>query len=192
MKNLALLLLTVTPFFTTFSSENVAFLDGTFLDADIYRAKGFEPDKNGVILTVNKKIYIHHFPRTGKNLAPSYFYMHSPNPYNMAKCIPSRLSFFNFQSYTLVEMREDIIKMSIPLKKKVEAIKAIDLAMMGNFTAKITKASTTSKYAVNMWQTSCEIKFAYFFEKGIAVWGKDLKPFKKDNSANRSRAFTKK
>ena len=192
MKKIAILLVTITQVFTTFPAENVAFLDGTFLKADMYRVKGFEPNGKGVILTVNKKIYIHHFPRTGKNLAPSYFYMHSPNPYNMAKCTPSRLSFFNFQSYTLVEMRGDIIKMNIPLKKKVEAVKAIDSAMMGNFPAKLTKPSLTSKYAVNMWQTSCEIRFAYFFEKGIAVWGKDLKPFKKNNLVNQGRAFTKK
>ena len=190
MKKIALLLVTITQVFTTFPAENVAFLDGTFLNADIYRAKGFEPDKKGVILTVNKKIYIHHFPRTGKNLAPSYYYMHSPNPYNMAKCTPSRLSFFNFQSYTLVEMREDIIKMSIPLKKKVEAVKAIDLAMMGNFPAKLTKH--TSEHAVEMWQTSCKIQFAYQFKRGIAVWGKDLKPFEKNNLMNQGKGFTKK
>ena len=192
MRKIAIALVTITQVFTTFPAENVAFLDGTFLKADMYRAKGFEPNGKGVILTVNKKIYVHHFPRTGKNLAPSYFYMHSPNPYNMAKCTPSRLSFFNFQSYTLVEMREDIIKMKIPLKKKVEAVKAIDSAMMGNFPAKLTKPSSTSQYAVNMWQTSCERMFAYEFKKGIAVWGKKLKPFKKNDLVNQGRVFTKK
>jgi hypothetical protein len=192
MRKIALLLVTITQVFTTFPAENVAFRDQTFLNADIYRAKGFEPDKNGVILTVDKKIYIHHFPRTGRNLAPTYFYMSSPNPYGMAKCIPSRLSFFNFQSYTLVKMREDIIKMDIPLKKKVEAVKAIDLAMMGNLPAKLTKPALTSRFAVSRWQESCEIRFAYGFKKGIAVWGKDLKPFKKDNLVNQGRVFTKK
>ena len=192
MKKIALLLVTITQVFTTFPAENVGFLDGTFLNADIYRAKGFEPDKNGVILTVNRKIYVHHFPRTGKNLAPSYFYTHSPNPYDMARCTPSRLSFFNFQSYTLVEMRENIVKMNIPLEKKVEAVKAIDLAMFGNLPEKLTKPSLTGKLAVDMWQSACERRFVYYFKKGIAVWGKDLKPFEKNNLLNQGRVFTKK
>ena len=50
MKKIVIALVTITQVFTTFPSENVAFRDGTFLDADIYLAKGFEPDKNGVII----------------------------------------------------------------------------------------------------------------------------------------------
>ena len=122
MRKIALLLVTITPFFTTFSAEKISFRDGTFLEASTYASKGFEPDKDGVILTVDNKIYIHHYPCTDGSLSVPTFYYHGPNPYAMPTCTPSRISFYHFETFTLSEMRTKISRMHIPYKKKVEAV----------------------------------------------------------------------
>jgi len=193
MKLATLLLVTITQIFNVFSAENVTFRDGTSLNASMFKGKGFEPDKNGVILTVDNKIYVHHFPRTGRNLAPSKYYLaHCPNPYNMPNCVPTRLSFFNFESFTLLKMRENIIKMPIPYNKKLEAVRAIDVAMTNNPPKLLTAEYLTTNRVIRKWENTCLIRFAYAFEKGVAVWGKDLESLKENDSVNNRRVFAEK
>lgn len=189
MKKIALVLVTITQVFTTFPAENIFLNDGTGLEAVIYRGKGFEPDKDGVILTVNRKIYFHHYPCNKGSLRTPFFYYDGPNPYNMPRCTPSRISFFHFQSFSLLDMRKDIIKMNIPYKKKVEAVKAIDWAMMGNPP---NKMRNPSEKATKDWGSWVERNLARRFEIGQAIWGKDLESFKKNNLMNKSGAFAKK
>ena len=189
MKKAALLLVTITQVFTTFPAENVFFNDGTALEAKIFQGKGFEPDKDGVILTVNRKIYFHHYPCKQGSLRTPFFYYDGPNPYNMPRCTPSRISFFHFQSFSLLDMKKDIIKMNIPYKKKVEAVRAINWAMMGNPP---TKMRNPSEKATKNWESWVRRNMARRFEIGQAIWGKDLESLKEYNLMNKGRALTKK
>jgi hypothetical protein len=189
MKKTALLLVTITQVFTTFPAENVFFNDGTGLEAAIFQGKGFEPDKNGVILTVNRKIYFHHYPLTKRSLGVPFLYYDGPNPYGMPSCTPSRISFFHFQSFSLLDMKRDIIRMNIPHKKKVEAVRAINIAMMGNPPNRMRYSDAKT---VNRWQRWVETFQANSFRRGVAIWGKDLESLKKYNLVNEGGTLTKK
>ena len=192
MKKIALVLVTITQVFTTFPAENVSFRDGTFFKADIYNEKGFEPDKNGVILSFGKKVYVHHYPSTRKSLAPPYFQNLGPNPYGMSTCVPSRISFFHFETFALAGMKEDIHKMSIPHEKKLGAIKAIEEAMSLAPPKAMTLPTLNNKRISEQWQTYAEIWLAYHFKKGNAVWGKKLETLKKYDLMDKSKILTKK
>lgn len=188
MKTTALILVTITPFFTTFSSENVSFRDGTSLAVGIFNKEGFEPDKNGVILTVKNKIYLHHYPCTDRSLSVPDYYYDGPNPYGISSCCPTRVSFFHFETFTLSNMRSSISRMNIPAKKKAEAIKGIDRAM--SLTPPKAMTDHVNVKSTKMWQRSCEGRVARRFEIGQVVWGKDLKPLKKYNALYGGKTLT--
>ena len=184
MRKTALILVTITQVFTTFPAENVSFRDGTSLAVDIFDKKGFEPDGNGVILTVGGKVYLHHYPCTqGSRSVPTY-YPSGPNPYGISNCSPTRISFFHFETFSLLGVREKVLRMRIPVKKRIEAIKAIDRAMSLDPPNVMTSPTFKNKKSTQKWQSWCEIYVGRRFEIGQVVWGKDLKPlkpFKKHN-----------
>ena len=192
MKKTALLLVTITQVFTTFAAENVSFRDGTHLRADIYKEKGFEPDKDGVILSWNNKIYIHHYPVMDNSLSVPYFYYHGPSPYGMSSCVPSRISFFHFQSFTLVNMKEKISKMNIPKEKKEGAIKGIDKAMSDLPPKAMSNPKLINNKNTREWKARVMTYIGRHFPRGHAVWGEDLKFLKKNDLMNKSRVATKK
>ena len=192
MKKTALLLATITLFSDGFSAENVSFRDGTFLTANIFREKGFEPNGDGVILTVEGKVYLHHYPCTqGSRSVPTYYY-NGPNPYGISNCSPTRISFFHFETFSLLGMRDRVSRMNIPVKKKVEAIKAINRAMSLNPPNVMTSPTYKNKGHTKKWQRWCEVYVGRRFEIGQVVWGKDLESLKKKNLVNKGRAFAKK
>ena len=151
MKKIALILVTITLFSNGFSAENVSFRDGTFLAANIFGEKGFEPDGNGVILTVGGKVYLHHYPCTqGSRSVPTY-YPSGPNPYGISNCSPTRISFFHFETFSLLDVREKVLRMRIPVKKKIEAIKAIDRAMSLDPPNVMTSPTFKNKKSTRKW-----------------------------------------
>ena len=196
MKTATLLLASITLIFSTFSAEKVSFRDGTFLQADIYTKKGFEPNADGVILIVMDKLYFHHYPPTKGSLAtpPRYFY-HGLNPYGISSCVPSRISFFHFETFALVGIREKISYMNIPAKKKAEAIKGIDKAMSENPPKEMTNPKNISKYYSKEWEDEVLLRTGFHHKRGRILYGQDyelLKSFKKKNLMNKSRALAKK
>ena len=190
MKKTALLLATITQVFTTFPAENVSFRDGTSLAVDIFDKKGFEPDKYGVILTVKNKIYLHHYPVTDRSLSVPTFYSSGSNPYGISQCSPTRVSFFHFETFSLLNMREKVLRMNIPVKKKVEAIRGINRAMTFAPPEVMTSPAYKNKKQTRQWQRWAETYVALHIEKGEVAWGKDLESLKKNNLVNKGRALT--
>jgi len=195
MKSLTLLLVSITPIFFTFSAENVGFRDGTYLEANIYAEKGFEPNADGVILAVMDKLYFHHYPPSKGSLVNPSFYYHGPNPYGISSCTPSRISFFHFETFTLAGMKEDISRMNIPVEKKAEAIKGIQKAMAENPPKKMTNPKRISKYYSREWQNQVLLRTSRHHKKGRIIYGQDyklLKSLKEDDLVDKGRATAKK
>lgn len=190
MRKTALLLVTITLFSNGFSAENVSFRDGTFLAANIFGGKGFEPDGDGVILTVGGKIYLHHYPCTQNSRSVPTYYYNGPNPYGISNCSPTRISFFHFETFSLLDVREKVLRMRIPVKKKIEAIKGIDRAMSLNPPNVMTSSTFKNEASTRKWQSWCEIYVGRRFEIGQVVWGKDLKPLKKHNLFHGGKTLT--
>jgi hypothetical protein len=190
MKKIALLLATITQVFTTFPAENVSFRDGTSLAADFFDKKGFEPDKDGVILTVKNKIYLHHYPVTDRSLSVPTFYFSGKNPYGISQCSPTRISFFHFETFSLLNMREKVLRMNIPVKKKVEAIRGIDRAMTFTPPEVMTSLAYKNKKQTKQWQRWAETYVAFRIAKGEVVWGKDLASLKKYNLLHRRKTLS--
>ena len=132
MNKITLSLIFITQFLSNIYAESFSFKDGTLIKGNIFLAKGFEPDARGVILTVDNKLYLHHYPYLrNRSCAPPNFYPYysGSNPTlplsnhsitfrgysTTVKCTPSRISFFNFETFTLINIKEKITYSNIPL-----------------------------------------------------------------------------
>ena len=82
------------------------FKDGTVVYGKVFSDRWYSPNPKGIsIQTMDKKIYIHHYPYSYKN-APTYY---SPSldtiaiqqPYGVPSCSPTRISFMHFKNSTL-------------------------------------------------------------------------------------------
>ncbi len=185
MNKLTLYLIFITRIFTNtygetsikHTSEHFYFKDGTVISGNILWAKGYHPDARGLILTSKNKLYFHHYPYVKRlSCAPptSYPYYPGKNPplihNNTVRCAPSRISFFNFTSYSLSEIRKKVAYSKIPKMDKLNAIRMIDYASQGNRPKYIEPSFEKTK----AWQRNVRIYGNFYFKKGLAVWGKDL------------------
>jgi hypothetical protein len=202
MNKTTLSLIFITQFFSNIYAESFNFRDGTVVKGDIFLKKGFEPDAKGIILTTNNKLYLHHYPYVeGRSCAPPVFYPYysGSNPTlplgdnsitfrgysTTVKCTPSRISFFNFETFTLVGIKEKITYSNIPVVKKVEAIKMINYAM-SNSKPNYMKPSRAK---TDKWNRHVKIYANWHIKNGNVAWGENLS-FKNVNTINRR--FTKK
>jgi hypothetical protein len=189
MNKLTLCLIFITLVFSNIYGEIYYFKDGTVVEGKIFMAKGFEPNAKGVILTVNNKIYIHHYPyKRGASCAPPIYYPYKsdPNPYGISQCTPTRISFFNFETFSLMDVKEKIAYSRIPYAKKLEAVKMINYAGANDKP----KYMTPSSLKTRKWESNVRIWGHFYIEKGVAVWGKGLiyaRPRKNINPVNRGR-----
>lgn len=190
MKKLTLLLIAITQIFSNLYGENFDFRDGTFLKAVILNEKGVEPDEHGIILTVNKRVYIHHYPNTKRALSPPMYYLSDPgNPYGMPSCTPSRISFFHFETFNLVGIKETVEKMDIPAPKKKRALEAISKAM----SETIPKEMKNPSHSRTMnWKFKVKLRLGGHIKRKVAVWAEDyflLQPFEKEKPLNSRNSF---
>lgn len=175
MKKTTLVLIAITLFFTNLYGENYNFKDGTFIQGDIFRDKGFEPNQWGVILTVKarqtRKVYVHHYPATEGALRPPLYYLSGiSNPYGMPSCTPTRISFFHFSTFTLAGIQTEVEKMDMPKLKKAKALKAISIAMSGD-VPKVMK--NPDRQDVADWRKKYLTYLLRYSLKGKVIWGKD-------------------
>ena len=189
MKKIALYLICITPFFSKISAETFHFKDGTTVEGEIFWRKNYEPDSKGIILSVNKKLYFHHYPYVkGSSCAPPIYYPYyaGKNPLlplsdrvhknsfhgysTTVKCSPSRLSFFNFETYTLNDIKEKVTRSKMTVTDKVNTIKMINHAM--NHDKPNYMISSSGK--TRKWERHMRIYGNWHFTKGTAIWGKDL------------------
>jgi hypothetical protein len=159
------------------------------VEGEIFVGKGFEPDAKGVILTVNNKVYIHHYPyKRGASCAPPIYYPYKSglNPYGISQCTPTRISFFNFETFSLIDVKESIARSRIPHAKKLEAVRMINHVGVSNKP----KYMIPSSLKTRKWESNVRIWGNFHIKKGVAVWGKGLiyaRPRKNINFVNRSR-----
>ncbi|SVC56395.1 uncharacterized protein METZ01_LOCUS309249, partial [marine metagenome] len=139
------------------SAIDIAFKDGTVLkNATIYvppsniRSNG-GPSAYGVNLTVNDKLYIHHYPyipshnimkqvdtnddgiyeteiikNATLHYRPPLMFERAPNEFGYS-CTVSRIPFIHFSNETLLKMKQDIsLNLSIKANYKSAAAKSID------------------------------------------------------------------
>ena len=142
------------------SAIDIAFKDGTVLkNATIYvppsniRSNG-SPSAYGVNLTVNDKLYIHHYPyipshnimkqvdtnddgiyeteiikNATLHYRPPLMFERAPNEFGYS-CTVSRIPFIHFSNETLLKMKQDIsLNLSIKANYKSAAAKSIDGAI---------------------------------------------------------------
>ena len=142
------------------SAIDIAFKDGTVLkNATIYvppsniRSNG-GPSAYGVNLTVNDKLYIHHYPyipshnimkqvdtnddgiyeteiikNATLHYRPPLMFERAPNEFGYS-CTVSRIPFIHFSNETLLKMKQDIsMNLSIKANYKSAAAKSIDGAI---------------------------------------------------------------
>ena len=142
------------------SAIDIAFKDGTVLkNATIYvppsniRSNG-GPSAYGVNLTVNDKLYIHHYPyipshnimkqvdtnddgiyeteiikNATLHYRPPLMFERAPNEFGYS-CTVSRIPFIHFSNETLLKMKQDIsLNLSIKANYKSAAAKSIDGAI---------------------------------------------------------------
>ncbi len=142
------------------SAIDIVFKDGTVLkNATIYvppsniRSNG-GPSAYGVNLTVNDKLYIHHYPyipshnimkqvdtnddgiygpeiirNATLHYRPPLMFERAPNEFGYS-CTVSRIPFIHFSNETLLKMKQDIsLNLSIKANYKSAAAKSIDGAI---------------------------------------------------------------
>ena len=140
------------------------------------------PNEDGVILKVNNKIYIHHYPAYHKRVDNGRYYEPIPapptgsavNPLFLPVCTPARIKFMHFSTKTLKNMyfdyhekvRSEMYKLS-PDRNKISKNKKIALA--------IHKAIYNKKYELNnnfkmiTWERKVLKEFTG--QKSV-IWGK--------------------
>ena len=189
MKRITLYLICITPFFSNISAETFHFRDGTVVEGEIFWGKDYEPNQKGVILSVNKKLYLHHYPYVKESsCAPPMYYPYyaGKNPplplldrarknslhgYSTTiKCTPSRLSFFNFESFTLSDIRKEILYSKMSIMNKANTIKMIDYVMNNNKPNYMTPSFEKTR----TWKSHVRIYGNWHFTKGTAIWGESL------------------
>tara|TARA_B100000959_G_C14982523_1_gene624154 strand:- start:1052 stop:1621 length:570 start_codon:yes stop_codon:yes gene_type:complete len=189
MNKLTLYLILITLVYGNIYGEIFHFKDGTVIDGKIFEAKGFEANAKGVILTIDGKVYIHHYPyKKGLSCAPPiyYPYIKDPNPYGISKCTPTRISFFNFETYSLMDVKERITRSRIPYAKKLESVRMINYVGINDKP----KYMTPSREKTRRWESNVKIWSGSRIKQGMAVWGEDLiyvRPRKGIDFVNNSR-----
>jgi hypothetical protein len=202
MKKTALYLICITPILCNVSAETFDFRDGSTVKGEIYWEKGYEPNSKGIILSVNKKLYFHHYPYVkGSSCSPpiGFPYYAGRNPLlplghvhrsnfrgysTTVTCVPSRISFFNFPTYTLNGIKERVANSRMSIASKLETIKMINHAMSHDKP----KYMIPSAQKTRKWQSHMRTYGNWHFKKGTAVWGRDLadSSFKNVNLINGS------
>jgi hypothetical protein len=192
MNKTTLCLIFITQFFGNIYGEIFHFKDGTTVEGEIFTAKGFEADSKGVILTVNNKIYIHHYPykKGSSGCAPPMYYPYfsGMNPHGISRCVPTRISFFNFETFSLMDVKDSIARSKIPYSKKLEAVKMINYVGVSERPEYMKPSLKRTK----KWEANVKIWGNYYIDRNLAVWGKDLiyvRPRKNINPVNGSFKF---
>ena len=183
MNKLTLCLIFITHIFSNVYAESFSFRDKTTVNGKIFWDRGLYPNAAGIILTVNGKLYFHHYPYVEDlSCAPPTSFVHysGPNPrlplgsitdYSIApRCTPSRISFYNFENHTLDKIKKRVTYSRIPALNKLETIKMINHAMVYGKPEYMKPSSEKTR----KWQRHVNIYGNWFFKKEMAVWGKDL------------------
>jgi len=166
----------------------------TFKDNTSVKAAVFEPNSNlpwdaihapnedGVILKVNNKIYIHHYPAYHKKVDNGLHYEPIPepptesgiNPMSLPVCTPVRIKFMHFSSKTLKNMYYDYHKKvrnemyeSYPDEDKISKDKKIALAIHKAIYDKNYKLNNDFKMIA--WERKVVKEFTG--QKSV-IWGK--------------------
>lgn len=189
MRTLLVIALTIGVFSEAFGAV-FKFKDNTVVNANIYDPssdmpweKVYGPNKDGVILKVNNKFYIHHYPAYHKKVDNGRYYEPIPepptniiahNPERLPVCVPSRIKFMHFSTETLKNMyfhyhekvRTEMYKPN-PDKNKISKDKEVALA--------IHKAIYNKNYKLNnnfktlAWERKVISEFTG--HKNV-IWGK--------------------
>ncbi len=97
----------------TFEFKDGTRVNGTILESPYKLALG-DPNTLGIVLKVNNRIYMHHYPEIGyrdngdgtyspiPTLAPPDWDDANPKP--LPSCVPSRIAFFYFSNRTLKDL----------------------------------------------------------------------------------------
>tara|TARA_R110002051_G_C8698239_1_gene494003 strand:- start:982 stop:1563 length:582 start_codon:yes stop_codon:yes gene_type:complete len=159
------------------------FKDNTSINATILEHEYHGPRESGVILKLNNKIYIHHYPAHHKRVddgqyepipAPPTAYTHEINPLDLPVCTPTRIEFMHFSTKTLKKMyfdyhekvRAEMYKPQ-PNKNKISRDKGIALAIHKEIHSK--KYDLNDKYKVINWERRVVSEFSG--NKNV-IWGK--------------------
>lgn len=146
------------------SAAEILFKDGTKITADIY-----DPRPDGIILMVDKKVYLHHYPFNKESPAPPDYNVRD-NPFYLPSCVPTRVSFFYLSQKTQDELAERY--------KKVGTEKAIGIA----YAIEKDKYKTMedlkllpSLEKTRKWEYKALLEFHFAIDTQKVIWGKFLK-----------------
>ena len=189
MRTLLVIALTIGVFPETFGAV-FKFKDNTAINATIYEPTSKyswgdinAPNKDGVILKVNNKFYIHHYPAYHKKVDNGRYYEPIPapptntmayNPENLPMCVPSRIKFMHFSTETLKNMyfdyhervRTEMYKPN-PDKNKISKDKEVALAIHKAIYNKNYKLN--NKFKTLAWERKVISEFTG--QKNV-IWGK--------------------
>jgi len=173
-KIIAILILSVTlSFGATFK-----FKDGTVVNAQIFEDSNSigKPSTSGLILKVNNKFYLHHYPLktikkeividhgngtyTIKEVketipTPAPPSVSEMNPYQLPNCVPARINFIHFSPETLNDLYKYYSAKTYYFKKYNNSF---EFTRNKNIALAIYRAAYTRNYATNSVQLTSKWK----------------------------------
>ncbi len=148
--------------FSTAGAE-LFFKDGTKVNADLFDAK-----PEGVVLLIQGKVYIHHYPFHKEAFAPPEHNAFD-NPFHLPSCAPTRISYFHFAKNTQDDLVSKYKKVGTPaaiaIAERIESDKYISPKEL-----KLEPAENKSLH----WRAKVLKEFHYSFDTKKAVWGNNL------------------
>lgn len=189
MQKIILLLAGITQICLNSYGESFKFKDGTRIGGEILSEGPGKPDEYGIVLLVDKKIYIHHYPYHKEALSPPLHHYGGTNnePKNLKCCTPSRISFYHFDKQTLISVNRKLDKSMPPGGPKNKTLEAIHSAMYSNAPEFMLDPDTEKTFK---WKFQVLFAYGGHITRQEVVWGRDYYPlpssFEKENSVNDS------
>ena len=173
---------------TNIFGAEFTFKDGTSIKASIYEHPLYKTSSKGLLLTLDNKIYIHHYPSYHKETfvdnglyeeqeeipAPPSPSM-SFNPPFLPRCAPARIDFIYFSSKTLKTLHKQYSKELEVEKNKKYDYNLNEVMRMKEITSSIKKAYWNKEYkkatanSTRVWQSRVIKEYSGY--KNV-IWGK--------------------